>query len=55
MFIKNRGEPLELKFLRFLNFRMDLSEKDSNTYAALEKGYLGEKKFDKLLENLPNK
>ncbi|QED46257.1 nuclease-related domain-containing protein [Cytobacillus dafuensis] len=52
MLIKQRTEPVELKLLRFLNARMELSEKEKNIYLNLEKGFKGELWFDNWLENL---
>lgn len=54
MFIKTREESKELKILKNLNVRMDLSPKEKLYYANLEKGYEGEKQFDELLVQLPN-
>jgi hypothetical protein len=54
MIIKERSEPKELMILRILNARMELSSKDLNHFLNLEKGFIGEKKFDKLIENLSN-
>lgn len=52
MIMKPRSESEELKLLRCLNLRMDLSAKEANYYRNLEKGFEGEKKFDVRLENL---
>ncbi|MBU8879992.1 NERD domain-containing protein [Bacillus sp. FJAT-29790] len=54
MVIKPRFEPVELKILRCLNTRMDLSVKEKQYYINLEKGYEGERIFDDLLKNLSN-
>lgn len=43
---KSRTESNELRILRVLNKRMNLSEKEKQYYFALEKGYEGEKIFD---------
>jgi hypothetical protein len=48
---KPRQEPLELIIIRYLSFRMKLSEKDATNFSNLEKGYLGEKKFDEWLQD----
>jgi hypothetical protein len=53
MFYKKRSEPADLTLLRFLSMRMDLSPEDKNNYLNLEKGFIGEQKFDVLLESLP--
>jgi hypothetical protein len=50
MIIKERHESKELMILRSLNARMDLAAKELNHYLNLEKGFIGEKKFDKLIE-----
>jgi hypothetical protein len=52
MLFKQRLEPKELTILRILNARMDLSPKYLNYYSNLDKGYIGEQKFDLLIENL---
>lgn len=54
MIIKNRSESTELLILRYLNLRVTLPVIDLNRYLYLEKGFLGEKKFDKMLEILSN-
>ncbi|MCT8139459.1 NERD domain-containing protein [Anaerobacillus sp. CMMVII] len=54
MLIKSRYESAELKLFRSLNNRMNLSEKDFATYRSLEKGFIGEKKFDEWTEQLPD-
>ncbi|MBS4204428.1 nuclease-related domain-containing protein [Lederbergia citrea] len=52
MFIKSRCESAELKQLRYLHIRTNLSEKEKRHFSNLEKGYEGELKFDMLLDNL---
>jgi hypothetical protein len=52
MLLKSRSESDELRILRALNVRKELSAKDKFHYRNLEKGYEGEVKFDHLLENL---
>ena len=56
MFFKPRYESLKLKILKSLNARTKLAEKDVSYYRSLQKGYEGEKIFDKWLEaeGLPN-
>jgi hypothetical protein len=54
MIYKERSESTELLLLRYLNLRMSLPGNDLNHYLYLEKGFLGEKKFDKMLEILSN-
>ncbi|PKR84591.1 nuclease [Heyndrickxia camelliae] len=54
MLIKPRYEPIELKLLRFLNMRMNLSPKEAGYLLNLEKGLEGESVFDKWLEGLSN-
>lgn len=49
--IHARFESKELKMLRSLNLRMKLNSKDSNYFSYLEKGFEGEKNFDRLLES----
>jgi hypothetical protein len=48
--MKPRYESKELKIMRSLNVRMKLSQKDKNYLDNLEKGYMGEKRFDLLAE-----
>jgi hypothetical protein len=48
--IHERSESKKLKMFRSLNLRMKLNSKDSNYYSYLEKGFEGEKKFDRMLE-----
>ena len=52
MIINPRPEPVELKLLRCLHRRMNLSVKETNYYLNLEKGFRGEQKFDEWLEDL---
>lgn len=52
MIIKQRYESKELLMLRSLNSRMDLNDNEAQHYQNLEKGFAGEKKFDKILEDL---
>lgn len=52
MILKERSEPTELIALRYLNARMNLTEKEEFHYQNLEKGYEGELKFDLLVQNL---
>ncbi|MBT2687619.1 NERD domain-containing protein [Bacillus sp. ISL-47] len=54
MIIKPRFESEELKVLRYLYRRLELSAKDENHYLNLEKGTAGELQFDRMLENLPD-
>lgn len=51
MFLKHRSEPSELMRFRYLSRRMRLSAKQENYYLNLEKGFLGEKKFDTWLQD----
>ncbi|WP_078429710.1 nuclease-related domain-containing protein [Alkalihalobacterium alkalinitrilicum] len=46
MIIKPRNVPLELQILRLLNNRMSLSANSESHYTNLEKGFIGEQKFD---------
>ncbi|MBY0099654.1 nuclease-related domain-containing protein [Mesobacillus maritimus] len=52
MILKARKESDYLLAFRFLNKRIELTEKDKSYYLHLEKGYEGEVKFDQLVENL---
>ncbi|MFC0416737.1 nuclease-related domain-containing protein [Cytobacillus solani] len=52
MLIKARGESDELMILRYLNTRMELTEKEKLYYINLERGYEGETIFDQLVESL---
>jgi hypothetical protein len=52
MILKSRSESDELLAFRFLNTRMELTEKEKFHYLNLEKGYEGEVKFDLLAESL---
>lgn len=54
MIIKPRLEPLELLILRSLNNRMELLDKEKNYYINVEKGFVGEKKFDEWMEEILN-
>ncbi|QQK77010.1 NERD domain-containing protein [Salicibibacter cibarius] len=48
--IKEREEPTELKYLRFLKPRRELTIKENQYYLKLLKGFEGEKEFDRLLQ-----
>ncbi|MGJ7911334.1 nuclease-related domain-containing protein [Neobacillus sp. LXY-1] len=50
MIIKPRTEPHDLAMFRILNARMELSENDKRNFINLQKGYLGELKFDEFAE-----
>lgn len=52
MLLKSRSESEELLAMRYLNKRMELTQKDKFRYSILEKGYEGEVKFDQLAEGL---
>jgi hypothetical protein len=52
--LKSRMESDELKIWRFLNARMELTEKEKKYYLNKEKGFEGEVKFDLLTEKLSN-
>ncbi|QOY35672.1 nuclease-related domain-containing protein [Anaerobacillus isosaccharinicus] len=52
MIIKLRSESKELRVLRCLNARLNLSEKDKQNYYYAEKGIEGERKLDDLIENV---
>ncbi len=52
MIYKYRKESEELTVLRQLNLRLKLSEKDSHYFRSLEKGFIGEKMFDELVDNI---
>ena len=52
MLLKRRSVPDELMSMRFLNSRMEFTEKERFHYSNLEKGYEGEVKFDLLAESL---
>lgn len=52
MIIKHRDEPVDLKLLRYLDLRMNVSEKEKKNYLNLEKGFQGELQFDVWLEKL---
>jgi hypothetical protein len=49
MLLKDRSESDELLILRYLNIRMELSEKEKFHYLNLEKGFQGELIFDDIL------
>ena len=51
---KTRMKSKELRTLISLNARMELSIKDKQHYANLEKGYQGEVVFDQLTSKLEN-
>ncbi|WP_026575542.1 nuclease-related domain-containing protein [Bacillus sp. UNC438CL73TsuS30] len=52
MLLKGRNESDELLVLRYLNTRMELTHEQKSHYLNLEKGYEGEVKFDRMIENL---
>lgn len=52
MLLKTRTESHELLTMRFLNSRMELTNKDKFRYLKLEKGYEGEVNFDLQTKNL---
>ncbi|UYG93525.1 nuclease-related domain-containing protein [Cytobacillus firmus] len=52
MLLKRRFPSDELWSMRYLNTRMELTEKEKQHWANLEKGYEGEVKFDLLTEKL---
>lgn len=52
MLVKRRFPSDELKSMRYLNTRMELTEREKRHWSNLEKGYEGELKFDLLAENL---
>lgn len=52
MIYKERDVPTELKLLRSLQNRMELTEKDKQYLSNLEKGFKGEKMFDELVLGL---
>lgn len=54
MIIKPRYESAELKLLRSLNTRMNLSIQDANYYCNCEKGFNGELLFDEWIKKLPD-
>ena len=54
MLIKSCYEPVELKVLRCLNTRMNLSVNEKQYYINLDKGYEGERNFEILLEKHPS-
>ncbi len=50
MAYKNREESKELKMLRLLNARMELTTQEKNRYLFMKKGFDGEVQFDQVLE-----
>ncbi|WP_160141669.1 nuclease-related domain-containing protein [Salicibibacter halophilus] len=48
--IKERVEPSELKYLKFLKPRRGLTIKENQYYLKLLKGFKGEKEFDRLIQ-----
>jgi hypothetical protein len=52
MLLKGRTESNELLTMRYLNIRMDLTEKEKFHYLNLEKGFEGEVQFDQLASGL---
>lgn len=52
MIVKARGISVELQVFRCLKNRMVFTEKEKSYYTNLEKGYLGEIKFDELTKGL---
>ena len=48
LIVKYRKESDELKMLKALNNRMDLSEKDRLHFYSLKKGFEGEVLFDRI-------
>lgn len=52
MFKKNRFESEELQILKALHVRMELTDKDKQYYANLQKGFEGEVMFDGYLEKI---
>ncbi|WP_456275022.1 nuclease-related domain-containing protein [Bacillus sp. AK031] len=48
--IKERKESDELRIYKSLNSRKNLSTKEKHYYAGLDKGFIGEKRFDDWLE-----
>ncbi|MEH7504982.1 nuclease-related domain-containing protein [Neobacillus drentensis] len=52
MALKSRSESSELKIMRSLNMRSNLSPKEKKYYFKLDKGYQGELMFDLLTEKL---
>lgn len=50
MNLKDREEPIELKYFRFLEGRMDLSPEEKRQYTNVQKGFEGELKFDRWIE-----
>lgn len=52
MFYKHRNEPAELKLLKVLMQRKQLTKEEEQNYFNLKKGYEGELKFDHFTEKL---
>jgi len=52
MIIKDRLQPNELKFLKILDKRMELTEKEKFRYLNLQKGFEGEVAFDRTAESI---
>ncbi|WP_257984428.1 hypothetical protein [Neobacillus cucumis] len=52
MTYKPRSIPMDLKILRLLNIRMELTPEQQKYYLYQEKGYTGEVQFDLLTEQL---
>jgi hypothetical protein len=52
MAFKSRSEPLNLKRMKILNNRMDLTDNEKQYYSNLKKGFEGEMNFDLLTEKL---
>ncbi|NIK29243.1 hypothetical protein FHS45_002344 [Thalassobacillus devorans] len=52
MLVKKRSEPSEIKVLEELDLRMGLAEKHRKYLFNLKKGFVGESRFDHLLEEL---
>lgn len=52
MLLKARSESIELRAMRYLSTRVELTEKENYHYLNLEKGYEGEVKLDLLAESL---
>lgn len=52
MVYKSRTEHVELLILKYLNNRLNLSDKDKQYYTNLNKGYEGELLFDSFCEHL---
>ena len=52
MLYKSRSESAELRILKSLNTRMNLSDNDKQRYFSLQKGYVGEVLFDSVTSKL---